>query len=295
MASFNTYSRLHRLLTVYQRAFFDVLTSPACWLFITIYLLALLLYIPAGGAIAGLQSHLYFHPFYLLTIIILLPLTSNAPMANWKAKAEYSQCNLWWQTIFVLFIIALLIAYSFWLFDFFVPQRPLLEQHYYLLALLIPWFTPLILSGLLLIITHLLGVPWNELGFGRGYRSWLISGICGLISICMIFRNTTLTNFFASLPDYFLMAGFPEEIIFRGILLTRLIRLFGTKWGIVLSSLVFGIVHMAANLSYDSNILLSLCVAILEQTTTGITLAIIFVRTRNIFAGVIFHTLLDAI
>jgi membrane protease YdiL (CAAX protease family) len=294
----NTTTSLQHLLTFYRTTFIDALVSPACWLFIAIYLLALLLYLPAGGNIAGLRLYFSFHVFYLLVIIIILPLTTHAPMAPWQAQVAYSRRKLWWQVIFALLIVVLSIAYDFWLFDIFAPQRSLWEQHYRLLATLIPWLTPLLLFCLLpLIIMRMLGVPWSELGFGRGYRSWLISGICSLIVLCITFLigPPTLAGFLANLIQRFLQAGFPEEVFFRGILLTRLIRLFGTKWGIVLSTLIFGIMHMALNLSNGGSILLALCEAILSQATTGIIFAIIFVRTRNILAGVVFHTLLDAI
>ena len=90
------------------------------------------------------------------------------------------------------------------------------------------------------------------------------------------------------------MAGFPEEIFFRGLLLTRLIRLTGTKWGIVISALLFGLLHTATNLSHQGDIVLALSTAILTQVTFGVMVAVIFVRTRNVWAGVVFHTLIDA-
>ncbi len=294
----NTNASLQHLFTIYRTVFVSTFSSPACWLFIAIYLLALLLYLPAGGNIADLQRYLSFHVFYLLLLLLLLPLTINAPMPAWKIEASYSRRNLWWQMLLALFCCALFIAYSFWLFNVFTPQRSLWQQHYRLLTILIPWLTPLIIFCLLPLATmRLLRVPWNELGFGRGHRSSLISGICCLIALCMLFLvgNPSLAGFFANIVLFFLQASFPEEVFFRGILLTRLIRLFGTKWGIVLSSLIFGIIHMGTDLNRNGNILLACCVAVLTQTTMGIIVAIIFVRTRNLLAGVVFHTLLDAI
>jgi membrane protease YdiL (CAAX protease family) len=294
----NTNTSLQRLLTLYRTAFVDAFVSPACWLFIAIYLLALLLYIPAGGNIAGLLLYLGLHAFYLLVIVLILPLTANAPTPAWKVEATYSQRKLWWQTIFALLSVALFIIYTFWLFDFLMPHLSFWKQHYSLLTNLIIWGAPLVILCLLLLgIMRLLSVPWNELGFGRGYHSWLISGICCLILLCIIFLMgpPTLSVFFVNFVQIFLQAGFPEEVFFRGILLTRLIRLFGTKWGIVLSTLIFGIMHMALNLSKGGSVLLALCEAILSQATAGIILAIIFVRTRNLLAGIVFHTLLDAI
>jgi len=116
-----------------------------------------------------------------------------------------------------------------------------------------------------------------------------------LLCILFLMGPPTPSVFFVHLVQVFLQAGFPEEVFFRGILLTRLIRLFGTKWGIVLSTLIFGIMHMALNLSKGGSVFLALCETILSQATAGIILAIIFVRTRNLLAGVVFHTLLDAI
>lgn len=294
----NTSTSLQRLLTIYRTVFAGTFVSPACWLFIAIYLLALILYIPAGGNIAGLQLYLSFHAFYLLIILLILPLTANAPTPTWKVAAAYSRRKLWWQTIFALLCWALFMVYTFWLFDSLQPHFSFWKQHYLLLVNLIIWGAPLV--GLCLLplgIMRLLSVPWNELGFGRGYRSWLISGICCFLLFGMTFfiGPSTLTIFFVNLVQRFPQAGFPEEVFFRGILLTRFIRLVGTKWGIVLSSLIFGISHMALNLSNGGSVLLALCNAILSQATIGIILAIIFVRTRNLLAGIVFHTLLDAI
>lgn len=294
----NTNTSLQRLLTLYRTVFVDALASPACWLFIAIYLLALLLYLPAGGNIAGLLLYLALHAFYLLVILLILPLTANAPTPAWKVEAAYSRRKLWWQSIFALLSGALFIIYAFWLFDSLIPHVSFWKQQYPLLTNLIIWGAPLVILCLLpLGIMRLLSVPWNELGFGRGYHSWLISGICCLLLFGMTFfiGPPTLTIFFVNLVQRFLQAGFPEEVFFRGILLTRFIRLVGTKWGIVLSSLIFGIMHMALNLSNGGSVLLALCNAILSQATIGIILAIIFVRTRNLLAGIVFHTLLDAI
>lgn len=91
-----------------------------------------------------------------------------------------------------------------------------------------------------------------------------------------------------------LVAGFPEEVLFRGALLTRLSRLWGSEWGVVLSTLVFGLWHFGLAMSNtNGNILAAIASSMALQGMVGLWLAILFVRTRNLLAPVVFHCLWD--
>src|SRR5579885_1199520 len=92
----------------------------------------------------------------------------------------------------------------------------------------------------------------------------------------------------------FFQAAFPEEFLFRGIVMTRLRRLFGTGWGIFLPSLLFGLYTLGpTSTSHDLGTALAVC--IISQAVGGLGLAIIFVRTRNILACGLAHGMGDTL
>ena len=89
--------------------------------------------------------------------------------------------------------------------------------------------------------------------------------------------------------------GVPEEFAFRGVLMTRMVSLLGAQWGIVLSSLFFGIYHISNymdQLHVDALTALAACLAL--PALMGIFLAFILQRTRNLLFGVFVHANIDA-
>ncbi|MCF0261032.1 MAG: CPBP family intramembrane metalloprotease, partial [Erysipelotrichaceae bacterium] len=91
--------------------------------------------------------------------------------------------------------------------------------------------------------------------------------------------------------------GFAEELLFRGITLNNMMRVWGKTTpglykALILSSLLFGLSHI-------SNILLTgkLTAAILWQIGYaggfGILFGAIYMRTRNLWGCIILHTLMD--
>ncbi|WP_165423195.1 CPBP family intramembrane glutamic endopeptidase [Ktedonosporobacter rubrisoli] len=98
------------------------------------------------------------------------------------------------------------------------------------------------------------------------------------------------------LLNTFISPGIEEEIAFRGVLMTRLIRAFGTSWGIVVASLIFGVYHVFTNITL---LHLPVAVAVMQtitfQAVFGVTLAFVLLRTRNIVASILYHGVLDAL
>jgi len=93
-----------------------------------------------------------------------------------------------------------------------------------------------------------------------------------------------------------LQNGFSEEFLFRGALLTRIAALAGPAWGLVLSSLAFGLWHLGANWSeVHGDPVAAGCAGICAQGGIGLGLGVIFLRTRSLLAGTIVHVLLDAV
>lgn len=80
-------------------------------------------------------------------------------------------------------------------------------------------------------------------------------------------------------------AGFCEEVMFRGYLMTRLRLLFKTKsWipSIVISSVAFGLCHTYQGLS-----------GFIVITVYGAMFALLYIRTGSIWPGIIAHALQD--
>ena len=69
-----------------------------------------------------------------------------------------------------------------------------------------------------------------------------------------------------------------EEFLFRGFLLPSLTRYLPTWGAIGVSALVFGVAHLSLS-------------EIVPLTTLGIILGIVYVRTRNLLAPMLLHSL----
>jgi len=69
-----------------------------------------------------------------------------------------------------------------------------------------------------------------------------------------------------------------EETIFRGFLFPALAKKWGTVWGAVISSVIFGLAHAQANISIYTFLL-------------GLLLCFMYVRLKSIFPGMALHML----
>ena len=72
-----------------------------------------------------------------------------------------------------------------------------------------------------------------------------------------------------------LVAPVAEEFMFRGIILNRLKIKFGVKKAVIISSILFGLIH--------SNL------GILSAVVFGICMAVVYLKTKNIFVTVSIH------
>jgi membrane protease YdiL (CAAX protease family) len=266
---------------------------PAVWLFAALYVSGASVYLLLGGP-AALVKPLGFLISYALIVLVTIACTTKAPAPAWAEAAPYSRRQLWWQLGAALLFWLLEIGYSFLLFGL-VQTLP--TRYRPLLALGNVGVLLLLNVGLPLLIMRRLGVPWNELGFGRGYRVWRVMGIsCFLPIVVLVIQaliGRGLADIGSALLQVLLQAAFVEEVFYRGILLTRLIRLVGTSWGIVLAALIFGAAHAALNLSQGGDLAAGFAQMIVAQATFGLVAAVLFVRTRTIWAGVAFHALVD--
>ena len=78
--------------------------------------------------------------------------------------------------------------------------------------------------------------------------------------------------------------------------MTRLSYLLCDDWGLVLSTLIFGLFHIGVQTSaVHGDWLAGAAYTIIDQAVIGLGMAIIFLRTRNLLASSIFHVLLDTL
>ena len=87
-----------------------------------------------------------------------------------------------------------------------------------------------------------------------------------------------------SLPAMFILVAvqpITEEIFFRGFLLEKIHAFAGKEIAIVVTSILFGIVHLSYGNVYPA----------LMSGLLGIILAIVVIRTKNLMTAVIAHTL----
>ncbi len=115
------------------------------------------------------------------------------------------------------------------------------------------------------------GVSWlnEKIWQGRG-------GSNPLLSIALEGRDTiALVIFFVTAA---IAAPLFEETFFRGFLLPSLTRYFSTWQAILLSSLIFAIVHLSLS-------------EVAPLTVLGIILGFVYTRTQNLMASVLLHAL----
>ena len=171
------------------------------------------------------------------------------------------------------------------------------------------WGIPL---ALLMIgfITWLKGLGWSDLGF-KHPDSWpriLLVGI--LVAIVLQSAALLQIKLGGPMPDissfsqiknnpwallgYLVIswtsAGFGEEIIWRGFIMTQISRLFGagkTGWtiGLFTSAILFGLVHAYQGIT-----------GILMTSITGIIFGLVFLNSKqNLWASILAHAFTDSL
>lgn len=95
---------------------------------------------------------------------------------------------------------------------------------------------------------------------------------------------------------FVLLVGAAEELIFRGIVENALLERYGNSYkgivfAVVLSGIIFGLIHLF-NITAGLPVL-SVAVQAATAAASGILLSAVYARTRNIFALIFLHGLID--
>lgn len=90
-----------------------------------------------------------------------------------------------------------------------------------------------------------------------------------------------------------LIVGFSEETVFRGFLQTRLIAWLGQIKGMVLTAVLFSLVHIPSRLIYQQLSVMKAIIISLALIPCALLFGYIMMKAKNIAAPAIFHAGLD--
>ncbi len=142
-----------------------------------------------------------------------------------------------------------------------------------------------------------LGYGFSKLGLGLPVRTWLPALLPLFALLYWGLSHQKPEALLTRTGCYYLAAGLPEELLFRGLLLSRLEVLTGRPaWALFLSGLVFGIAHIPIDLhgAGYQHIETALESAFTYQMSVGLALGFAFQRSRNLWPLTIIHALIDA-
>jgi membrane protease YdiL (CAAX protease family) len=131
----------------------------------------------------------------------------------------------------------------------------------------------------------LLGVVLAVIGIALGLGAVSAGGHPGLM-----WESAALPTVTAALAFQSLINGIPEELAYRGVILSRLMPWLGRPGNsLAISSMVFGLSHVPSYLAAGNSLGLSLAIG-LFGLLPGLLLGYVFYRTRSIWPGAIWHT-----
>lgn len=132
----------------------------------------------------------------------------------------------------------------------------------------------------------LLGIPLLVMGFASGVISNL-----GQLSGYVFLGVPNLLFFTVGM----FLVGLAEEIVYRGLILNNMLKHWGHTYqgvwkSIFVSAAIFGIAHLP-NMFFAP--ILTVIVQAVNAVSGGILFSAIYIRTKNIWAGIAIHALVD--
>jgi membrane protease YdiL (CAAX protease family) len=160
------------------------------------------------------------------------------------------------------------------------------------------WTYVLMVFVIPLVVVFALGEKPRGIGLTWGRRSFQVAGVwVGLRALMLApaFVTGHILAVAGMMVLHVVGVAFPEELIFRGILQTRLCLLLGSTWAVVLSALLFGLWHLGVNDSaYGGDLATAAARSVLVQGTLGLGYSFAFARTRSLVAPSLAHAAFNA-
>jgi membrane protease YdiL (CAAX protease family) len=157
--------------------------------------------------------------------------------------------------------------------------------------------------GVISLYLHKYDAGWSALGWRRVNILKAVGYLAGILLVFMIAANLLLVVVSVLVPGFdanqtqdnefigaakthqnlalvalVLIPPVLEETIFRGFLFPAIAKRSGLVWGAILSSVIFGLAHMQANIGVYTFVL-------------GLLLCFMYVRTKSIIPGIFLHML----
>ena len=144
------------------------------------------------------------------------------------------------------------------------------------------------------------------IGIGVTILSCLSALIGSLLTFKYTFDPTILFNTPGTHPGNglgwfriieMLYPGIWEEVVFRGLIITLLLKKYPDKNAAIISSLAFGLAHFHNLIGAELtayNVLFT-CAQVVNAASLGYVLAYIYLKTESLFPGIIFHYLYDVL
>jgi membrane protease YdiL (CAAX protease family) len=319
-------TRWSHIRASYREPFRSTLRHPASWLFAALCL-ACAGYLAALGEWGFLGLAAGTAAGTAIFVLLTLPLTTPVPDAPWPGPTSDATAKTrgrLWAQVGVLTLLALLIYHWTLNGNVVLPLglrsiplwTPFLDWTFhsvdFLLGSRMPAEFPLndVAPVIMLLVPGvallLLGARPGELGFARGYRSLRVAAVWCVGPLAIVVIDLVIGLAMGKVPAAVLFANLGwrtlqttfnsgpfEEFFFRGALMTRLARLLGDGWGIVLSGIAFGLLHIGTETAHDArgNLLAGAALALLLQGIGGVGFAIVVRRTRNLLASSIIHVI----
>ena len=153
----------------------------------------------------------------------------------------------------------------------------------------------------LLLVVKRNGWAWKDLGFTLHTQSKEVSffavtvgAVTGLVAFLTGKSNM---GFEAIAPGALILLIYNnailEEFFYRGVLQAKLERGVGQMGAIVWGGILFGLKHLALDITtlFDSGGILAVFLALMLQTLSGWLLGIIYMKTRSLWPGIVSHYL----
>lgn len=162
-------------------------------------------------------------------------------------------------------------------------------------------FNPIVYGALPLLVV-LPSTGGRHLGCGPGHRALRVAAIVAALPLLVVVGKLLAGDVAEraallgqSILGNTLQNGPFEEFLFRGLLQTRLVLLLGVPWGLLLSSLAFGVWHLGLDLAMagGGGVLPALALGVALQGSIGLLLGYVFHRTRNLLAPSLAHVAIN--